>query len=64
MRARAAKVRNHVARSLRPTQFARLAALQPGQGHSDLPEELKVRATYSGAYGRLTKDMVAPTITR
>ena len=64
MHARAARVRNHIARRLRPTSFARLAALQPGQGHNDLPEELKVRATYSGAYGRLTKDMVAPTITR
>ena len=57
-------VRNHVARSLKPTQYARLASLQPGQGHKDLPSELQVRGGYSGAYGRLTKDMVAPTITR
>lgn len=57
-------VRNHVARELRPTQFARLAALKPGQGHKDLPVELRVRSGYSGAYGRLEKDMVARTITR
>jgi DNA (cytosine-5)-methyltransferase 1 len=57
-------VHNHVARFLQPTQFARLAALRPGQGHKDLPKELQVGGGYSGAYGRLTKDMVAPTITR
>ena len=58
------KVKNHVARRLRPTQYARLAALKPGQGLKDLPDHLKVRGGYSGAYGRLTKDMLAPTITR
>ena len=58
------KVRNHVARRLEPTQYARIAALQPGQGHKDLPDNLKVKGGYSGAYGRLTKTMIAPTITR
>ena len=57
-------VKNHEARQLRSKQFARLSSLKPGQGHKDLPDTLKVRATYSGAYGRLTKEMVAPTITR
>ena len=64
MRNISGSVRNHVARQLSPTQFARLSALKPGQGHNDLPNELKVRSGYSGAYGRLTKDMVARTITR
>ena len=64
MRTSTDKVRNHVARRLRPTQYARLASLQPGQGLKDLPENVKVRSGYSGAYGRLTKEMVAPTITR
>ena len=64
MRTSTGKVRNHVARRLEPRQYARLAALQPGQGHKDLPDEIKVRGGYSGAYGRLTKGMVAPTITR
>ncbi len=57
-------VMNHVARHLKKTQYERLASLGPGQGHKDLPKHLQVRAGYSGAYGRLTKDMVAPTITR
>lgn len=64
MRNPSGSVRNHTARHLKPTQYARLAALRPGQGHKDLPSELQVRGGYSGAYGRLTKDMVAPTITR
>lgn len=55
---------NHIARKLQPTQYARLAALKPGQGLKDLPMSLQVKGGYSGAYGRLTKDMVAPTITR
>ena len=58
------RVRNHVARTLAPTQYARLASLQPGQGNKDLPDDLKTKGGYSGAYGRLTKEMVAPTITR
>jgi DNA (cytosine-5)-methyltransferase 1 len=64
MREGSTKLTNHVARKLQPTQFARLAALEPGQSLKDLPPELKVKGGYSGAYGRLTKDMVAPTITR
>lgn len=57
-------VSNHVSRPLRDRQFARLNSLLPGQGVKDLPDHLKVKAGYSGAYGRLTKEMVAPTITR
>ena len=64
VRASSSEVRNHVARPLAPTQYARLASLQPGQGNKDLPDGLKTKGGYSGAYGRLTKDMVAPTITR
>jgi DNA (cytosine-5)-methyltransferase 1 len=57
-------VRNHVARKLQPTQYGRLASIGPGQGHKDLPTHLQVKSGYSGAYARLTKDMIAPTITR
>lgn len=57
-------VSNHVARALQPTQFERLSALQPGQGLKDLPLHLQTKGGYSGAYGRLTKEMIAPTITR
>lgn len=64
MRMNGTSVKNHVARLLQPTQFARLSALKPGQGLKDLPVKLRVKSGYSGAYGRLTKDMIAPTITR
>jgi len=58
------QILNHIARELQPKQFARLAALRPGQSLKDLPRHLKVEGGYSGAYGRLTEKMVAPTITR
>lgn len=64
MREGAHGLSDHDARRLAPLQYARLAALKPGQGHKDLPDRLKVKAGYSGAYGRLTKSMIAPTITR
>jgi DNA (cytosine-5)-methyltransferase 1 len=57
-------VANHVARPLQPKQYERLASIQPGQGLKDLPAHLRTKGGYSGAYGRLTKDMIAPTITR
>jgi DNA (cytosine-5)-methyltransferase 1 len=58
------QVSDHVARRLAPTQYARLNSLKPGQGLKDLPPELQTKGGFSGAYGRLTKDMIAPTITR
>lgn len=64
IRGNATILRNHVARQLAKVQYERLASLKPGQGHKDLPEHLKTKGGYSGAYGRLTKDMIAPTITR
>lgn len=57
-------VKNHVARLLRPTQLERLASLQPGESMKNLPAHLRTSGGYSGAYGRLTKEMIAPTITR
>lgn len=57
-------VKNHIARKLASKQYERLASIKPGQGHNDLPDHLKTKGGYSGAYGRLTWDMVAPTITR
>jgi DNA (cytosine-5)-methyltransferase 1 len=55
---------NHFARRLQPQQFARLSSLNPGEGLKQLPDHLRPKSGYSGAYGRLTKDMIAPTITR
>ena len=57
-------IANHKPRALAPTQYKRLASIGPGQGLKDLPEEIRPKSGYSGAYGRLTKEMVAPTITR
>jgi DNA (cytosine-5)-methyltransferase 1 len=57
-------VTNHTARKLQPVQYQRLASIKPGQGIKDLPDHLRPKSGYSGAYGRLTKEMVAPTITR
>lgn len=58
------EVFNHKARMLQPTQAERLASISPGQGLKDLPAHLRPKSGYSGAYGRLTKEMVAPTVTR
>jgi DNA (cytosine-5)-methyltransferase 1 len=63
-RSGSASLKNHMARHLQPTQVARLSALAPGEGNKQLPPELRAKGGYSGAYGRLTKDMIAPTITR
>lgn len=64
MRHHANKLRNHVARKLNPKQYDRLASIAPGEGARELPESLRPKSYYSGAYGRLTKDMVARTLTR
>ncbi len=57
-------VKNHIAKSLKPLQLKRLSSIKPGQGIKDLPPEIRPKGGYSGAYGRLTPDMIAPTITR
>lgn len=64
MRSKATLLYNHVARVLEPTQYERLSSLAPGEGAKELPEHLKPKGHYSGAYGRLTKDMVCRTLTR
>jgi DNA (cytosine-5)-methyltransferase 1 len=64
MRADATALTDHEERPLRPRQQARYDALKPGEGLKELPPELRTKGGYSGAYGRLTKEMVAPTITR
>jgi DNA (cytosine-5)-methyltransferase 1 len=64
VRNKTGRVMNHVARKLAPIQYERLSSIGPGQGIKDLPDHLRPNSGYSGAYGRLTKDMVAPTITR
>jgi DNA (cytosine-5)-methyltransferase 1 len=57
-------VYDHVAKDLKPTQLARYRALEPGQGLKNLPDDLRPKSGYSGAYGRLDFICLAPTITR
>lgn len=64
MRLSTRALHDHVARPLRSTQLARLRSIKPGQGAAHLPARLRPRSHYSGAYGRLDKSEVAPTITR
>ncbi|MBI4789843.1 MAG: DNA cytosine methyltransferase [Chloroflexi bacterium] len=64
MRANTKLLYDHVARKLAETQYCRLASITAGQGARDLPNALKPRSHYSGAYGRLEWDSIAPTITR
>ena len=55
---------DHITRKLRPKQLARISSIEPGQGLKELPEELRPKSGYSGAYGRLDFEMASPTITR
>jgi DNA (cytosine-5)-methyltransferase 1 len=64
MRKNSNQIINHTARKMSEIQFKRLSSLKPGQGLRDLPAELQTKGGYSGAYGRLTWDMICPTITR
>ena len=58
------KLYDHVARKLSPIQFQRISSLGLGQSMPDLPEELRARKGYSGAYGRLKPNDTANTITK
>jgi DNA (cytosine-5)-methyltransferase 1 len=64
MRENSAVLYDHVTRKLNRKQYTRIASLKPGQGLKDLPKAIRPKSGYSGAYGRLDFEMVAPTITR
>ena len=64
MRQSSTAVHNHVARKMSKIQLERLSSIGPGEGARELPTHLRPKSSYSGAYGRLTKDMVAKTLTR
>ena len=64
MRQNATILHDHFARQLQETQVKRLESIVAGQGARDLPLELRPKSHYSGAYGRLSWDDLAPTITR
>jgi DNA (cytosine-5)-methyltransferase 1 len=64
MRARSEELYDHVTRRLNEKQYSRIASIGPGEGLRELPDHLRPAAGYSGAYGRLDFEMLAPTITR
>lgn len=64
MRSDSSVLYDHVARKLTETQLARIESIKPGQGLKDLPDHLRPKSGYSGAYGRLDYESPAPTITR
>ncbi|MCT7967524.1 DNA cytosine methyltransferase [Laspinema sp. D1] len=57
---------DHIARALTEPQLERVKHLEPGkgQGVDALPQHLRPRSSYSGAYARLIPDEPARTITR
>lgn len=55
---------NHYHHPLSAIQQARYDVLEPGQAIKDLPDSLRPKSGYSGAYGRLDLTSIAPTITR
>lgn len=64
MRKSSQNLHNHIADVMKPLQTKRIASIGPGQALKDMPKELQVKGGYSGAYGRLDFESVAPTITR
>jgi len=64
MREQSQKIVNHIARALTPIQMSRVQMLAEGQDARDLPAELAPKKHYSGAYGRISWDTPARTITR
>jgi DNA (cytosine-5)-methyltransferase 1 len=57
-------ISNHFVHTMSPIQIQRYKSLKPGEDIRHLPDDLRPRSGYSGAYGRLDFKNVAPTITR
>lgn len=55
---------DHITRELKGVQLERIKSIKAGQGIKDLPEHIRPKGGYSGAYGRLDYVNVAQTITR
>lgn len=64
MRKESSVLYDHKTRVLRDIQMERMKSIKAGQGIKDLPEHIRPKGGYSGAYGRLDFENVAPTITR
>lgn len=63
MRRGAQRVTNHIAPDHSDTVLKRIRALEQGENHADLPEDLKLDSGYPNIYGRLEWDQPADTIT-
>jgi len=55
---------DHKTRELKGVQIERMKSIKAGQGLKDLPQHIRPKSGYSGAYGRLDFVSVAPTVTR
>lgn len=64
MRKDATTLHDHITRELKGVQLERMKSIKAGQGIKDLPEAIRPKGGYSGAYGRLDFTNVAQTITR
>ena len=60
---RGAEIANHGARKLNELMLQRVRILMPGQAIDDLPEDLRPRMGFRGAYGRLDPSLPSKTIT-
>lgn len=63
MRAGDAPLMNHIATPHSSDVVKRIKLIKPGQNFQSLPDELKTKSHHSGAWGRLEKSSLCPTIT-
>lgn len=63
MRMDSDKLNNHTATPHAKDVIKRIKLIKPGMNFQSLPEELKTKSHHSGAWGRLEKDGLSPTIT-
>lgn len=63
MRINTKEVYNHFTTPHNLDVIERIKLIKPGENFESLPEELKTKSHHSGAWGRLEKDSLSPTIT-
>lgn len=63
MRMNCKEVFNHFTTPHNLDVIERIKLIKPGENFESLPEELKTKSHHSGAWGRLEKDSLSPTIT-
>ena len=63
MRMNSKEVYNHFTTPHNLDVIERIKLIKPGDNFESLPDELKTKSHHSGAWGRLEKDSLSPTIT-